>query len=128
MICQSMRVSEPSCASNAYVWEWFDCGEEGNSAGCPVIDCPRNNHRSVMGAFVQRSPAVRYHLREAQTRAGSAHERRPCVGSVEKILCLAKAARSSGQSTESDLKKFRAKSASEKSRRKSCAAASRKRC
>jgi hypothetical protein len=20
-------------------WEWFDCGEDGNSAGCPVIDC-----------------------------------------------------------------------------------------
>ena len=39
VICQSMRVSEPSCAGNATAWEGFDCGEDGNSAGCPVIDC-----------------------------------------------------------------------------------------
>jgi hypothetical protein len=47
---------------------------------------------------------------------------------VERILCLAKAAPSSSQSTEPDLKTFRAICVSEKSRRKSCASPSRKRC
>jgi hypothetical protein len=33
-----VSVSRPALVTLT-AWEGFDCGEDGNSAGCPVIDC-----------------------------------------------------------------------------------------
>jgi hypothetical protein len=78
-----MRVSEPSCAGNAYRVGGVRLRRGREQCGLPVDRLPaRNNHRtSVMGASVQRFPAMCYRWGEAQKRAGGAHERRPCVGS-----------------------------------------------
>ena len=72
-----MRVSEPSCAGNAYRVGGVRLRRGREQCGLPGDRLPRNNHRiSVMGASVQPISCHVLSLGEAQKRAGSAHDRR----------------------------------------------------